>query len=153
MSQLPLRTGATVCHPSPSVRPTVLVVDDDIVVRQACAVLLEDEGFDVVMATDGVEGLLKFRQIAPDVVLTDIVMPNKEGIELIIEMRREHPGARIVAMTGGGSWGTSNFLILAKKLGANIALPKPFDDLELINAIRGLLDLAPTTPAQGPSGE
>jgi response regulator RpfG family c-di-GMP phosphodiesterase len=63
--------------------PTVLVVDDDTLVRETVRMLLEDHGFRVVTATDGDDGLRKFRQIAPDVVLTDIIMPNKEGIAMI----------------------------------------------------------------------
>src|SRR5260370_26815376 len=78
-------------------QPTVLVVEDDVIVRQAVNMLLEDAGFAVVTAIDGVDGLRKFRQINPDVVLTDIIMPAKEGIALITELRRESPSDNIVA--------------------------------------------------------
>jgi CheY-like chemotaxis protein len=118
--------------------PSVLVVDDDAIVRQAIVILLEDHGFRVATAVDGADALRKFRQSAPDAVLTDIVMPNKEGIELIMELRRERPDARIIAMSGGGTMATSNFVLLATTLGADIGLRKPFDDLELIAAIDSL---------------
>ena len=128
--------------------PTVLVVEDDVAVRQACAIMLEDHGFRVVTAVDGVDGLRKFRQINPDVVLTDIIMPEKEGVGLIMELRRETPEVKIVVMSGGGRMGNMDFIKIATMLGANIGLYKPFDDLQLVDAIRALLERAPVTPAQ-----
>jgi DNA-binding response OmpR family regulator len=128
--------------------PTVLVVEDDAAVRQACAIMLEDHGFHVVTAVDGVDGLRKFRQINPDVVLTDIIMPEKEGVGLIMELRRETPEVKIVVMSGGGRMGNMDFIKIATMLGANIGLYKPFDDLQLVDAIRALLKRAPVTPAQ-----
>lgn len=141
-------------HPSlaratcPAATPTVLVVDDDLVVREACALLLEDHGFHVVTAIDGTDGLEKFRQIKPAVVLTDIIMPEKEGIGLIRELRRESPTVKIVAMSGSGRFGDMEVIEIATKLGANLGLQKPFGDLQLVNAIRGLLE---PTPAQAPA--
>lgn len=141
-------------HPSlawasrPATTPTVLVVDDDLVVREACALLLEDHGFHVVTAIDGTDGLEKFRQIKPAVVLTDIIMPEKEGIGLIRELRRESPTVKIVAMSGSGRFGDMEVIEIATKLGANLGLQKPFGDLQLVNAIRGLLE---ATPAQAPA--
>ncbi len=118
--------------------PTVLVVEDNPIVMQTATMLLEDSGFRVVTAVDGVDGLKKFRQATPDVVLTDIIMPDKEGISLIIDIRRERPDAKIIAMSGGGRIGNSDYVTIAKALGADIGLRKPFDDLELINAVREL---------------
>src|SRR5260370_41987018 len=130
MSKLPLPTSA---------RHTVLVVEDDIVVRQTCTMLLEDEGFDVVTAIDGIDGLRKFHKLTPDVVLTDIIMPEKEGISLITDLRRGSKDVKIIAMSGGGRVGNMDFVTLATALGANAGLHKPFDDLELIETIRALL--------------
>jgi len=109
-------------------------------VRRAVEMLLEDHGFRVVTAVDGIDGLQKFRQVAPDVVLTDIIMPNKEGIALTMELRREHPESRIIAMSGGGRMGNSDYVTIATKLGADIGLRKPFDDEQLISTVRALLD-------------
>src|SRR5690348_15772000 len=83
--------------------PTVLVIDDEAVVRQSLETLLETYGFQVALARDGAQGLAAFRRIAPDLVLTDIVMPNQDGIETILTMRRERPAAKIIAMSGRGS--------------------------------------------------
>ena len=119
--------------------PTVLVVDDDLVVREACALLLEDHGFRVVTALDGRDGLEKFRQLNPAVVLTDIIMPEKEGIAFIRELRHESAEVKIVAMSGSGRIGDMEVVEIAVKLGANAGLYKPFDDLQLIDAVRALL--------------
>jgi DNA-binding response OmpR family regulator len=130
MSKLPLPT---------SPQPTVLVVEDNTVVRQAVTMLLEDEGFGVVTAIDGIDGLRKFHTIKPDVVLTDIIMPDKEGISLITDLRRSSKDVKIIAMSGGGRIGNMDFVTVATALGANAGLHKPFDDLELIETIRALL--------------
>ena len=119
---------------------TVLVVEDDALVRQAVEILLKDHGFRVVTAVDGIDGLRKFREVVPDVVLTDIIMPNKEGIALTMELRRERPEARIIVMSGGGRMGNSDYVTIATNLGADIGLRKPFDDEQLISAVRALLD-------------
>jgi DNA-binding response OmpR family regulator len=127
-------------------QPIVLVVEDDIMVRQAVTMLLEDEGFNIVTAIDGVDGLQKFHKIKPNVVLTDIIMPEKEGIALITELRRESPDVKIIAMSGGGRVGKMDFVSIAIALGANVGLHKPFDDLQLIETIRGLLQPASAVP-------
>ena len=141
MSSLP--TSLTML---PSIEPakpaTVLVVDDDPMVLQAMVFLLEDHGFAVLTATDGVQGLHLYRKHRPDIVLTDIIMPAKEGIALTRELRQEFPDARIVAMSGGGRMGNSDYVRIACALGANAGLYKPFDDVELVKTIRALLSPA-----------
>jgi len=127
--------------------PTVLVVEDDSVVRQACAMLLQDHGFHVVTAVDGADGMRKFRQVNPAVVVTDIIMPEKDGIGLIRELRRESPEVKIVVMSGSGHFGDIDFIEVATKLGAHVGLYKPFDDLQLIGTVRGLLEPAPAALA------
>src|SRR6267154_3098910 len=101
---------------------TVLVVDDDVMVMQAVVILLEDQGFTVIAAVDGVQGLHEYRTHRPDVILTDIIMPQKEGISLIRDLRREFPEAKIVAMSGGGRMGNSDYVTIAKTLGADAGL-------------------------------
>jgi CheY-like chemotaxis protein len=118
---------------------TVLVVDDDPMVLQAVTLLLEDHGFTVLAAVDGVQGLQLYRNHRPDVVLTDIIMPEKEGIALTRELRREFPDAVIVAMSGGGRMGNSDYVTIARALGADAGLYKPFDDDELVDALRTAL--------------
>jgi YesN/AraC family two-component response regulator len=125
---------------------TVLVVEDDALARPAIAMILEDHGFTVVTAVNGIDGLRKFRENKPDVVLTDIIMPEKEGIGLILDIRRESPDVKIVAMSGSGRMGNSDYVSIAMRLGANASLYKPFDDQQLIQTVCALVEHAPAAP-------
>jgi DNA-binding response OmpR family regulator len=148
MSSLQPPPSTAICRTRPGTPATVLVVEDDAAVRETVAILLEDHGFDVLTAVDGVDGLRQFRLHQPDVVLTDIVMPEKEGIALIAELRRECKHAKIVAMSGGGRMGSSDYVTIATALGADVGLRKPFDDLQLIDTVRALLGRAPEAAAR-----
>ena len=142
MTRLPLPLS-TACAAGKSAAPaTVLVVDDDVMVLQALRILLEDHGFTVLTASDGNDGLRAYREHRPDLVLTDIVMPEKEGISLIRDLRHEFPGAKIVAISGGGRMGNSDYIRIATALGADAGLYKPFDDVELLQALDTLLGRA-----------
>ena len=138
MSRLPpsLTSLPTTAPPT----PTVLAVDDDVMVLQALSIMLEDRGYKVLTAVDGVQGLRLYRQHRPDLVLTDIIMPEKEGIALTRELRREFPDARIIAMSGGGRVGKSDYVAIARAFGAAAGLYKPFDDEELVAAVRMVLE-------------
>ena len=117
---------------------SVLIVDDQDMVRQTLRLALESEGLDVREAADGVEALRLYRTSPADVVVTDIVMPNKEGIETIFELRRSAPRVKIIAMSGRD---TADFLDMARKLGADHVLRKPFEMRTLIALVRGCLDV------------
>lgn len=139
MSTLPPSlTSLPMIAPQPPT--TVLVVDDDVMVLQALAIMLEDRGFRVLTAVDGIQGLRLYRKHRPDLVLTDIIMPEKEGIALTRELRHEFPDARIVAMSGGGRMGNSDYVAIAQALGADAGLYKPFDDEELVATVRMVLE-------------
>jgi DNA-binding response OmpR family regulator len=127
---------------------TVLVIDDDAIVRHSLEVLLEAYGFQVAIARNGEQGLAAFRRIEPDLVLTDIVMPVQDGIETILTMRRERPDARIIAMSGRGAIGNADYVDIAVRLGANTAIPKPLEGNKLIAAVQALM-----APTQGPLPE
>jgi CheY-like chemotaxis protein len=148
MSSLSLPSSAPVAPQASPSAPTLLVVDDDASVRQVISLLLEDSGYRVVTAVDGLDGLRKFHKITPDVVLTDIIMPEKEGIGLITELRHIQKDVKIIAMSGGGRIGKMDFVSVAVALGANIGLRKPFDNDELANAVRTLLEPAQAARAQ-----
>src|SRR5579859_4128007 len=90
--------------------PTVLLIDDDAAVREGLTLLLEAHGFQVVTATDGERGLAAFRAYTPALVITDILMPEQDGIGAIREMRRLRPDAKIVAISGGGKVDKSDYL-------------------------------------------
>jgi DNA-binding response OmpR family regulator len=119
--------------------PTVLVIDDESVVRESLELLLETYGFQVALARDGAQGLAAFRRIDPDLVLTDIVMPNQDGIETILTMRRERPQTKIIAMSGRGSVGNTEYIDIAARLGADAAIPKPLEAAKLIAAVQALV--------------
>jgi DNA-binding response OmpR family regulator len=148
MSNLSLHSSATAGRRASPDAPIVLVVEDDVSVRQVVWMLLEDLGYQVVTAVDGLDGLQKFHKIKPDVVLTDIIMPEKEGIGLITEMRHIRKDVKIIAMSGGGRIGNMDFVSVAVALGANIGLRKPFDNDELASAVRTLLEPAQAARAQ-----
>jgi DNA-binding response OmpR family regulator len=121
---------------------TVLVIDDDADVRHSLELLLETYGFQVALARNGAQGLAAFRRIEPDLVLTDIIMPVQDGIETILTMRRERPDARIVAMSGRGAVGDTDYVDIATRLGADAALPKPLESSKLMAAVQGLMAVA-----------
>lgn len=102
--------------------------------------LLEYAGHTVVTATDGFKALAAVEAGNFDLVITDIIMPGKEGIEIIMELRRRHPLLKIIAMSGGGRVGAISYLELAEKLGALHTLEKPFNQAVLIEAVDTVLN-------------
>jgi two-component system chemotaxis response regulator CheY len=114
----------------------ILLIDDDAFVRVTVCAILNKSGYSVTCATNGEEGAEIFRALKPDLVITDIIMPNREGIETILLIRREHPAARIIAMSGGGRIGSADLLTMARELGADHVLRKPFDMDTLIATVR-----------------
>jgi DNA-binding NtrC family response regulator len=117
----------------------ILVIDDDAVVRQTLTAILEDGGYEVMSAEDGRRGMAAFRNERPDLVITDIIMPEQEGIQTIIEMRKSTPDAKIIAISGGGRMANTDFLRIAQTLGAMEAIPKPFDPDVLLIAVADCL--------------
>jgi len=118
----------------------ILIIDDDIEILSVLRLILEREGYDVLAASDGKEGLKLCRQQRVDLVITDLVMPEKEGVETIMELRRDFPHVKIIAMSGGGSIAPENYLHMAQMLGAQRTLRKPFTPNEMLEAVRELVD-------------
>jgi CheY-like chemotaxis protein len=100
---------------------------------------LEDEGYDVLEAPNGKEGIELFKEERADLIICDLIMPEKEGIETIMELRRDFPEVKIIAMSGGGRGGADQYLSSAKSLGANAALIKPFERETLLAVVSELL--------------
>jgi DNA-binding response OmpR family regulator len=113
----------------------ILVIEDDPVVLRTIEIVLLDAGYECITAPDGDAGLQLFRSKPSDLVITDLIMPRKEGIETIVAMRQEQPNAKIIAISGGGRVKNTELLRLAKGLGANEVLAKPFDPEDLVAAI------------------
>src|ERR1700732_10677 len=117
----------------------ILVIDDDHAVRLTIQVILERDGHEVTCASDGEQGLRAFASASPQLVITDIIMPNKEGLETIMQIRARNATTPIIARSGGGRVGNTDFLKMAAQLGANEVLPKPFERQDLTAAVHRLL--------------
>lgn len=104
----------------------ILIIDDDDALRSTLRKILERGGHTVREAADGVSGLALLRESSPDLVVTDLYMPEKEGIETILELRAVHPDLPILAVSGGGFMAPGSSLSDAEALGADATLAKPF---------------------------
>ena len=102
--------------------PTILIIDDDEVITETTKIFLNRAGYDTLTASNGAEGLKLCRQHQIDVVITDIIMPEKEGLETIRELRKNFPNIKIIAISGGGRINAQDYLSLAAKLGAHHTL-------------------------------
>ena len=118
----------------------ILVIDDEELIRETIRMKLEQSGHEVIEAGNGVEGLLALEQHAVDLVVTDIIMPEQEGIETIRRIRDRDPHVGIIAISGGGRTRNFGFLEFAKKLGANSALSKPFTGTQLLALVEDTLE-------------
>lgn len=114
--------------------PHILVIDDDETLRPMLGVALERKGYKVTLAEDGAVGVKSFLASAPDLVITDIIMPEKEGVETIMELREQHPDVKIIAMSGGGPR-SEIYLKMCSQLGVCNTLSKPFSLDTLITAV------------------
>ncbi|MBI5855799.1 MAG: response regulator [Nitrospirae bacterium] len=121
---------------------SILVVDDDENLRDGVRRILHQAGYEVREASDGLQGMRSVEQTPVDVILLDIFMPGKEGLETIRELRCAHSAIRIIAMSGGGAKGSFDMLKLAQMLGARRTLAKPFSREQLLDAIQGELGQA-----------
>ena len=117
----------------------IILIEDCNSLRGVFKKILEYEGHEVLDAQDGKGGERLYREGYADLVITDIVMPNKDGIETIIELRRDFPGIKILAISGGGRIGSEQYLKMAKSLGAHDILGKPFKQKDLVASVRKLL--------------
>lgn len=117
----------------------ILIIEDEDSFRNVLVKMLSKAGFEVRQAGDGNQALEVCAQFMPDLVLTDIIMPDKEGLETIQELLEINPSLKIVAMSGGGRFGPDSYLPLAEKLGAKATLQKPFMREELIATINSVL--------------
>jgi CheY-like chemotaxis protein len=124
----------------------ILVIDDDHLVRYALTKILSSTGYAVVTAADGKRGMAVLHAEHPDVVITDIIMPEQEGIDTIIQIRRERPAIKIIAISGGGRIRNIDFLEMAHSLGASAVIAKPFEADELLSCLIRL-GLPPTADA------
>ena len=125
---------------------TILVVDDDPQIRRLLRLVLEKAGYGVEEAPDGRQALKVFCKQPPDLVITDIVMPEKEGIETILEMKRCDPAIPIIAISGGGSLNPVTYLDVARSMGVSATMTKPIDTGRLTTTVKALLNAPASAP-------
>lgn len=121
---------------------SILIVDDEAELRDVMTRVLTLRGHQVTGAANGVEASRAVANNRFDVVITDLIMPERDGIQVINELRRKYPEIKIVAMSGGGHISRDQYLRIAKGLGAHALLEKPFLNQELIDAIDRVLSPA-----------
>lgn len=117
----------------------ILIIDDEPHILLMLKKMLERAGYEIDIATNGMEGLKLFREFPSDLVITDIIMPEKEGLETIREMKEIQSGLKIIAMSGGGKISAENYLQTAKLFGASKVLEKPFTQQLMVEAVKDLL--------------
>jgi DNA-binding response OmpR family regulator len=120
-------------------RARILVIDDDEQIRAMLRQMLERSGYKVAEAPDGKEGIRLFREKPADLVITDLIMPWGEGIETIMELKRDFPRVKVIAISGGGMFRPDDYLLAAKEFGADRTFTKPVKQNELLKAVRELL--------------
>ena len=117
----------------------ILVIDDEPMTRSMLKQILERESYEVHDAANGNEALEQCRKHSFDLVLTDILMPDKEGLETITELRRDYASIKIIAMSGGGRIGNMDLLRVAQMIGAKRTLMKPFTRQEIVTTVKEVL--------------
>ncbi len=117
----------------------VLLIDDDDQTRAVLRQVLERAGHTILEAADGREGLRLYRRAPAELVITDIFMPERDGLETIMALQKEFTEVKIIAISGGGETGRLDYLDAAKHLGAQYTLHKPFEFRELLAAVHVLL--------------
>lgn len=119
--------------------PRILLVDDDEQVRQLLKIILERAGHEVVEAEDGSQAVEIYDPATVDLVVTDIVMPVKEGIETIMELKVINPEVPIIAISGGGRIDPEDYLKWAQRFGVAYTFTKPVDSQELLDTVAELV--------------
>jgi len=117
--------------------PSILIIDDDIQIRAFLRRVLEEAGYTVIDSSNGSEGLRQFRLTPTDLVITDLLMPDRDGLEVTMALHRESPQVKIIALTG--SAGEPDLLDVAKLLGAHRTMKKPISIMELLQAVKETL--------------
>jgi CheY-like chemotaxis protein len=119
----------------------ILVIDDDAVILDVLSEMLTDAGYEVVAASNGNEGVRLYRERPFDLVVTDMIMPEKDGLEVVMELRRDFPDVKVLTLSGGGDYGYGySSLEAARALGAAATLRKPFEESQLLAAVRDVLE-------------
>lgn len=117
----------------------ILIIDDEDVIRKFLRLFFEKNGYEVVEAANGAQGVKIFKEQGADLIITDLVMPEQEGLETIRTIVKQYPGTKIIAMSGGGVIDPETYLKMAKGFGAKHVFSKPFDKDLLLEKVRELI--------------
>jgi DNA-binding response OmpR family regulator len=117
----------------------ILIIEDNRILRETIIEILSSEGFEAIGAEDGRDGLKKSLQNHFDLIITDILMPNTDGIEVIVELIKTKNPPKIIAISGGGFISAPDYLNIARTLGCNATLTKPFENDELVAKCKAIL--------------
>ncbi len=117
----------------------ILIIDDEAHIRKMLKKLFEEQGYEVQLACDGEDGVTQFKKHLPDLVITDLIMPEKEGLETIREIRKMASDTKIIAISGGGISKPDMYLQMAKSFGAHAVFKKPVDTGVLVSEVAKLL--------------
>lgn len=121
--------------------PGILIVEDDDDLREMLKVSLLRKKFIVMEAANGKDAIIHFKPSVTDLVVTDLIMPEEDGLKVIMKLREIKPGLRSIAISGGGKAGPGSYLSLAKVLGADAVFSKPFSLNDLVAKIEDLLEI------------
>lgn len=125
----------------------ILIIDDNTSMREVVSEMLQQAGYETIDVENGRFALQVHRDSPVDLIITDLFMPDTDGLEIINQFRHQYPEVKIIAVSGGGSRGLVELLSVAKKMGAERALMKPFSWEELLAAVQGVLDEPSSTAA------
>jgi CheY-like chemotaxis protein len=117
----------------------ILVIEDEDQMRKLLRQVLVDAGYEVEEASDGLEGIELYRENPADLIITDMIMPKKEGMEIILDLKLEFPEVKIIAISGGGRVGPEPYLQVAEGFGAERVFTKPFEIKELLEAVKEIM--------------
>lgn len=120
--------------------PGILIVEDDKDLREMLKISLSKRKYTVLEASNGKEAILRFKPGITDLVITDLLMPDEDGLKVIMKIKQIKPEVKIIAISGGGKAGPGNYLNIARALGADMVLPKPFSVNDLISKIDSILN-------------
>jgi len=120
--------------------PGILIVEDDKELREMLKMSLTRHKYSVLEAADGKDAIFHFKPSITDIVVTDLIMPEEDGLKVIMKLRELKPQLKIIAISGGGKAGPGSYLKLAKALGADAVFSKPFSINDLISKVESLLE-------------
>lgn len=118
----------------------ILLIEDDDLARKSMATVLTDAGYSVAQVDSGSRGVFEYQIFCPDMVITDVLMEGQEGIETLLQLKRGDPGVRVLVVSGGGQWHSSEYCLkMALRLGARAVLPKPFSKSDFLRTVETVL--------------